>query len=151
MPLITPANAAELGRRSAAIVKARKEAARLAKINEPQTVAPVVATDDYVSKRLARVRAIQDRIDAKALVEDDPQALSWLATAAARWSEQEFDLAGRPKPGNRRPGPERSAKAGVFWGTSAPVQQPQEAPKPAFSPESPQLTQTPTLAPENRG
>ena len=99
----------------------------------PNGQAPPFATpeaDTYRVSRLARVRGILGRIDGFAEREKDPQALSWLATAAGTWSEQEFDLADRPRPGNRRPGPDRSSpgKSGVFWGSSAPVM---AAPSPA--------------------
>jgi hypothetical protein len=90
---------------------------------------PPQPADDWRNGRLARVRGILERIDAKAKAEDDPQASSWWATAAARWSEQEFDLADRPKPGQRRPGPERAARTGVFWGPGKFAAAP--APKPA--------------------
>jgi hypothetical protein len=109
----------------------------------PQPIAPV-ERDAWLHDRLLRVRLILERMDAMAAKVMDAQELSWLATAAARWSEQEFDLAGRPKPGNRRPGPERAGpKAGVFWGQpmSAPTAPP-PAPEPGQDapvrfPESP--------------
>lgn len=56
--------------------------------------------------------------------EDDPQRLDRLAAASMRLSDQEFALSNRPKPGNRRPGPERGPKSqsGAFWGSN-PAQQ----------------------------
>jgi len=133
MPLFNPLNAADMGRRSVEARKAKKEAERIAKLQPLPPADPPAPTDDYVAHRLVRVRGILSLIDAKAEAENDPQASSWWATAAARWSEQEFDLAGRPKPGNRRPGPERGAKAGgVFWGAPRPSTAP---PKPDSSPE----------------
>jgi hypothetical protein len=62
--------------------------------------------DSYVALRLVRVRAQLDRIDSMIQQEKDPQKLDRLAAASARLSDQEFALAGRPKPGNRKPGPE---------------------------------------------
>ena len=45
-----------------------------------------------------------NRLDAAMLEEHDPQRLDRLASAQARLSAQEFALAGRPMPGQRRPG-----------------------------------------------
>ena len=87
-----------------------------------QTGAP--AGDGFTVKRLARVRAILERLDRMAARVKDAQELAWLATASARLSDQEFDLSGRPKPGHRRPGPERAPRVGVFWGAGRPAPAP---------------------------
>jgi hypothetical protein len=126
MPLFTAQNAARMGHLGAI-------ARWKAPVADPQPVIAPPLPDDFQAERLMRVRAILSRIDQKAEHETDPQASSWWATAAARWSEQEFDLAGRPKPGQRRPGPERAARTGVFWGGPAVAPAPTlpEPPKPA--------------------
>jgi hypothetical protein len=65
--------------------------------------------------------------------EPDGQRVDRLAAASMRLSDQEFALAGRPKPGQRRPGPERAARASVFWGGPAVAPAPTlpEPPNPA--------------------
>jgi hypothetical protein len=126
MPLFTRENAAAMGHLGA---MARWKAP----VADPQPVIAPPLPDGFQAERLMRVRAILSRIDSKAEAEDDPQASSWWATAAARWSEQEFDLADRPKPGQRRPGPEKSARVGVFWGGGKPAPvQPTPAPEPTL-------------------
>jgi hypothetical protein len=62
--------------------------------------------EDYALLRLARVREQLNRIDRMIATETDPQKLDRLAAATMRLSDQEFALAGRPKPGNRKPAPE---------------------------------------------
>jgi hypothetical protein len=59
--------------------------------------------EEYLTKRIGRVRAQLDRLDEMLLVECDPQKLSWLATTSAKLSETERILAGRPNPGHLRP------------------------------------------------
>ena len=69
---------------------------------------PHEAADDYVSRRLARVRVQFGLVD-KAFeteatkVTPDGQRLNWLAQAQERLAEQERILDGRPLPGSRRP------------------------------------------------
>jgi len=93
--------------------------------------------DDFIAQRLVRVRKQLDRIDAMIEEEDDPQRLDRLAAASMRLSDQEFALSNRPKPGNRRPGPERGPKSqsGAFWGSN-PAQQTASPPAQA-QPETP--------------
>lgn len=129
----TPANARAMAALSIAARRAKRDrkakAAAEALLHPPSFALPpgsmpshaTPLADQFRGERLNRVRAILERIDRKAKLEDDPQALSWLATAAARWSEQEFDLSDRPRPGQKRPAADRSAKAGVFWGSAAPL------------------------------
>lgn len=64
--------------------------------------------DDYLLRRLARVRHQLDLIDEAIRTElksDTPngQRLNWLCSAQERLSEQERQLAGRPLPGSLRP------------------------------------------------
>lgn len=59
--------------------------------------------DDYLKDRLACVREQLARIDARMLRCGNAQEMAWLASASQRLSDQEFALAGRPKPGNLKP------------------------------------------------
>jgi hypothetical protein len=77
-----------------------------------------IRAEDYVSRRLARVRAQLDRIDdllaelsAVKPGQVDARKLNDLAAAQARLATQEQQLAGRPLPGSRRPGKERSPRS----------------------------------------
>ena len=63
--------------------------------------------DLFTARRLSRVRRQLRRIDAMLMHETDPAKLDRLAAASMRLSDQEFALANRPKPGQRRPGPEQ--------------------------------------------
>ncbi len=70
---------------------------------------PHEAANDYVSRRLARVRAQLDMVDKAFETEatkatPDGQRLNWLAQAQERLAEQERVLDNRPLPGSRRPG-----------------------------------------------
>ena len=114
---------------------------------QPQVALPAlpIAQDDasdFLNARLACVRAQLKLLD-KAIQaeltgeEPDGQRVDRLAAASMRLSDQEFALSNRPKPGNRRPGPERGNKsqAGAFWGSN-PAQQAASPPTPA-QPETP--------------
>ena len=155
-PLITSANARELQQLAVASrrkAKADREAAVVAAIAAsaipatiqlpPQTKPPQEPiADDFTNQRLLRVRLQLERIDAMIATEDDPQRLDRLAAASMRLSDQEFALSNRPKPGNRRPGPERGAKGGggVFWGANpaqGSAQSSSQPPAPA-QPETPE-------------
>jgi molecular chaperone GrpE (heat shock protein) len=59
--------------------------------------------EEYLQKRIGRIRAQLDRCDEMLLVEIDPQKMQWLATVTAKLSEQERILSGRPAPGQLRP------------------------------------------------
>ena len=107
---ITTANARELAALS--WVRRRERAAKRAEAAE--TVQEPEQQADYIAARLARVCAQLDRIDGMMMKESDPQKLDRLAAAQARLSDQEFKLAGRPYPGNRRPGKERSGPAAII-------------------------------------
>ena len=75
--------------------------------------------DDYIARRLHRVRAALDRYDDLLLTECDPQKASWLATVIHKLSDLERILAGRPAPGNYRPtAPKRRSGNGTM--TAAP-------------------------------
>ena len=152
-PLITSANARELQQLAVASrrkAKADREAAVVAAIAAsaipatiplpPQTKPPQEPiADDFTNQRLLRVRLQLERIDAMIATEDDPQRLDRLAAASMRLSDQEFALSNRPKPGNRRPGPERGPKAqsGAFWGSN-PAQQTASPPPAPAQPDTPE-------------
>jgi hypothetical protein len=88
------------------------EARRMNKLAQSQTAAAIQAQplilDDYQLRRLTRVRQQLDMLDAAiraelAKPEPDGQRLNWLCAAQERLSEQERELAGRPKTGSLRP------------------------------------------------
>ena len=68
--------------------------------------------NSYVATRLTRVRLLLDSIDERMSHETDPFKLDKLASSQAKLSIQERELAGRPLPGARRPGPERVRREG---------------------------------------
>jgi hypothetical protein len=85
------------------------------------------AAEDYVARRLARVRAQLDSLDERLAVaiaakELDGRLLSDIAAAQARLATQEQQLAGRPLPGSRRPGKDRGARGGAAGGAGAEIQ-----------------------------
>jgi hypothetical protein len=80
--------------------------------------------DDYVARRLARVRAQLDTLDDLIAAEmasgkPDAQRLDRYASAQSRLAVQEQQLAGRPLPGSRRPreGPRCPRLWARTWGT----------------------------------
>ena len=61
------------------------------------------SVDEYVSNRLATVRAQIARLDLQMLQVQDADEANKLAAAIARLTDVEFALANRPKPANVRP------------------------------------------------
>jgi hypothetical protein len=113
----TPENARLMALRSAESRRRKKAAEQLRQAEEQERIRQAaqnpLPSDAYVAQRLARVRAQLDRIDGMLLLELDPQRLDRLAAAAARLSEVERTLAGRPAPGAYRPSaPRRRAEPG---------------------------------------
>ena len=100
MARFTAANARQFAARSIEARKQRKATPVL------PPLPPIQEADQYAKERLSRVRAQLDRIDRMIQSETDPQKLDRLAAASMRLSDQEFALAGRPKPGPRKPLPE---------------------------------------------
>ena len=101
------------------LIKAAWEAA--ARGEEPQA-----AAGDYASRRLARVRSQLDALDnlladEMAAARPDPARLDRYASAQSRLATQEQQLAGRPLPGSRRPGRERS-RPSPFGGGCGPAE-----------------------------
>ncbi|HWN97491.1 MAG TPA: hypothetical protein VNT99_20850 [Methylomirabilota bacterium] len=105
--LFTTANAKEMSARGNAAKAFAKKAREvlLAKANE---IAAMLPDEICKSQRLARVRKQLEKIDDMIEKERDPQKLDRLASVQARLSVQEFALAGRPMPGSRRPGRDKS-------------------------------------------
>ena len=113
--------AAILGHAARRARKARNEAARQIAaaliIEAPPVIPEAPPAFDYVGRRLARVRAQLDKLDELIAGEmtsarPDPARLDRYASAQARLATQEQQLAGRPLPGSRRPGKDRSRPAG---------------------------------------
>ncbi|MEI8375270.1 MAG: hypothetical protein WCJ35_20810 [Planctomycetota bacterium] len=152
MPLFTRDNAREMSKRGNL---ARWSRPLISATIQPPTASPDAIPDDFTAQRLARVRKQLALVDS-ALEEEaakgakaDGQRVDRLAAASMRLSDQEFALSNRPKPGNRRPGPERGPKSqgGAFWGSN-PAQQTASPPAPA-QPETPtpEEPETPTESP----
>jgi hypothetical protein len=107
MPRFTTANAREMAARSQAARRQRemqRQATSAMAAATPQPNPRPGDNDQFVTKRLARVRKQLDRIDGLIEKETDPMKLDRLASAQARIAEQERLLAGRPLPGSRKPG-----------------------------------------------
>jgi hypothetical protein len=128
----TAANAREMAAKShAARLQRLASQAQAADIfSHTSQGGPHDAADDYVSRRLVRVRVQLDQLDAAitretAEVQPDGQRLNWLAGAQERLADQERILAGRPLPGSRRPEKDRPARTfapGAWLDISAPPQ-----------------------------
>jgi hypothetical protein len=89
-----------------------------------ETQAP--AAEDYVARRLARVRTQLDSLDERLAVaiaapKLDGRLLADIAAAQARLATQEQQLAGRPLPGSRRPGKDRGPRASAAGSETEPV------------------------------
>lgn len=95
-------NAKEMSRRGNE-AKKRKAQERLELIAKAQAIPVLPPDQDYRERRLTRVRAQLEKVDAMIEKERNPQSLERLARAQASLSTQEFQLAGRPLPGMHRP------------------------------------------------
>ena len=105
MALITSANAREMARKS--------HQARRDEINQLRIAAnpvPLPDVNNYISRRLFRVREQIERLSDLIDEEEDPQALDRIASALARLSIIERELSGRPLPGTLQPGREKPAR-----------------------------------------
>jgi hypothetical protein len=119
MPLFTRDNAREMARRgNLARWSPENRAHNLPQPVLPQAQAPailpaplprvaetVIARDDFAEKRLARVRKqlarVDDELEKCSL--SDSKRVKELGELQKRLSDQEFALANRPFPGNRKP------------------------------------------------
>ncbi len=99
--LFTSANAKEMAAKSAE-VRRKAEQERLAFIAEHGRTADAEPAN-YISERLARARKQVDMLSDMLECEEDPQKLDRLASALARLSEIERQLANRPLPGSLKP------------------------------------------------
>lgn len=141
MPLFTRETAASMSAKGNALrwsrFHAAKAAARLPATPDTPPLPPEPEVPDgFHEKRILRVRAQLDRLDAMLLTEDDPQRIDRLASAQLRLSEQERVLAGRPLPGSRKPGP--APRPGP--GSAGPVL----APRPMTQPAAPTVQPIPS-------
>jgi hypothetical protein len=104
--LFTRETARDMASRSNAIQRERRrEGQNLAPLSPPATG----DHDAYVTARLTRVREHLDSLDkqlTKAVSRGDAKLIRDLAMASQYLNDQEFALAGRPKPGQRRHPPE---------------------------------------------
>lgn len=73
-------------------------------------------------QRLARVRVQLVRLDKQLADETDPARLDRLMSALNRLQEAEGWLAGRAKPGNKKPAPDRKPRSGA----PAPLPEPED-------------------------
>jgi hypothetical protein len=151
-PYFTKQNAREMNARSQAARKARairdrKSALLLTLV--PSIDRPPTELDPYVLARLARVRSQLSRIDELIERERDPNKLERLASASMKLSDQEFALAGRPKPGFLHHKAAEPPKRPAAWRMAgAPTPELAPVPLPDSSPPG-QLNQTnPSPEPE---
>ena len=72
------------------------------------------STDEYVSRRLARVRVQIDSLSDDLDKAEDPRDQDRIAAAIERLSRIEQQLANRPLPGTRRPAPEPTSRRRDF-------------------------------------
>jgi hypothetical protein len=161
MARFTAANAREMAAKAHATRQQRPGSGKLAGKTFPQTPqgGPHEPANDYVSRRLARMRVQLDSvgraIEAEATkATPDGQRLNWLAQAQERLAEQERILDNRPLPGSRRPGKAdaRPAYAAGAWIEMQPAlpapQVPKDGPPESLPVESP--TPAPTATPTSR-
>lgn len=121
MGRFTAANAKQMAAKAHTARQRRLVSGELAGETILQTgqAGPHTAANEYVSRRLARVRAHLGLVD-KAFeteatkVTPDGQRLNWLAQAQERLAEQERILDGRPLPGSRRPSAERADRRPIL-------------------------------------
>ena len=156
MARFTAANARENAAKAHASRRQRLASGNSAAETFPQTpqAGPHEATNDYVSRRLARLRTQLNSVDTAierevAKSSPDGQRLNWLAQAQDRLAEQERLLAGRPLPGSRRPREERTPAPVVEIAPLYPIK---AAPVPVSRPagweyDDPNATPTPRSAP----
>lgn len=100
----------------------------------PPADSPTANPGSFAGSRLEQVRGALRRLDARLQVEQDPLSLDRLARAAAALSVQEFALAGRPMPGQRRPGPARPTAPAA---EVRPISRADSAPPEEAPPETP--------------
>ncbi len=93
--------------RLAALKSAQVRQAKASAEPEPFLTAPIPAqADDYLAKRLSRVRGQIERLSVLLDEEDEPQKLDRLSAALDRLSKLEFAYSNRPMPGTWKPAPQ---------------------------------------------
>ena len=92
-------------------IRAAQRMAQAALAAPPQTDASL--PDPYLMRRLACVRQQLAKLDEMLLTEKDAQRLDRLASASAKLSTVERELAGRPSPGAYRPTAPRRRTVGA--------------------------------------
>lgn len=110
--LFTSEMAKEAARKSVLAREKREAEAEQAKaiVGQLKAAAIVEPCELYVTNRLQRTREQLERLDRDLAAADDPKAVKAICDAMRALSEIERTLAGRPLPGSRRPGRERSSK-----------------------------------------
>lgn len=112
MARFTAANAREMAAKAHAARRQRLANGELAgeTFPQPPQTAPHGAADDYMARRLARVRTQIERLSAMLDKEKEPQKIDRLTAALERVSKLEFAYANRPMPGTWKPAPQRSQR-----------------------------------------
>ncbi len=82
--------------------RAEQAQAKLQAVTKSEIPQPI-PMDEYLARRLERVRKQLDRLDEMILEEEDPQKLDRLVSASSRLEEQERKLSGRFAPGSTKP------------------------------------------------
>jgi hypothetical protein len=95
----TPERAAELARRGHAMRKAEAEAVKVMAVAND-----TLKVDGYVAKRIVQVRRQIEGLNERLEAAVDPKDIKALCDAISKLAELERVLAGRPLPGQRRPG-----------------------------------------------
>jgi hypothetical protein len=130
----TPENAAKY----AALAHAARRQQSLADATVANALPLADPADNFVSRKLARVRGQMDVIEKLLDKATEPQAVDRFCNALTRLYDVERILAGRPLPGSRRPKDERTRGASAGWIELQPalpsVPITQVAPAPAAAP-----------------
>ncbi len=101
MPFINAENAADLARKSWDARRQAKAAAEQAEQQKHEQ--KLLPQDDYIQRRIARVREQIEMLSDMLDQEEDPNKLDRLASAIDRLDEMERKHAGRPLPGSLKP------------------------------------------------
>jgi DNA repair ATPase RecN len=108
MPFINAENAADLARKSWHARRQAKAAAEQAEQQKHEQ--KLLPQDDYIQRRIARVREQIEMLSDMLDQEEDPNKLDRLASAIDRLDEMERKHAGRPLPGSLKPSQPKSTQ-----------------------------------------
>ena len=102
----------------------------------PRLPEPAIAIphDDFVNRKVLRVRAQIERVSQLLDKSDEPQAVDRFANALTRLYELERVLAGRPLPGSRRPAQDRAPRAEAGAWSAEPLDVPAQVQAPPLPP-----------------